>query len=213
MSENQAIASARRLGLALLAAASLAGGLSACAPLLLGGAVVGGALVATDRRTTGTQLEDQVIETKAANRLREAAGDRIHVNATSYNRLLLLTGEVRSDTERMAVERLLGSIDNVKAIVNELAVLGNSSLTSRSNDTLLTGKVKATLADAGDVSATSFKVVAERGIIYLMGRVTEREASRAAQLASTVPGVVRVVRVVEIISEAELRSLQPKPAS
>lgn len=210
MTGSSGFSSRARLGAVLLAVAGLGAGLSACAPLLLGGAIAGGALVVTDRRTTGTQLEDQIIETKAASRLREVGAGQSHVNATSYNRLLLLTGEVRSDAERQTIERLLGSIDNVRSVVNELAVLGNSSMTSRSNDTLLIGKVKATLANDGNVSATAFKVVAERGIIYLMGRVTEREAAHAAQLASRVPGVARVVLAVDIISEAELQALQQR---
>ncbi|WP_119153164.1 BON domain-containing protein [Caldimonas tepidiphila] len=213
MSKNQAASGRIRLGALLLAAAGLASTLSACAPLLIGGAIAGSAMVASDRRTAGTQLEDQIIETKAANRLRESVGDRAHVNATSYNRVLLLTGEARNEMERQAIERTVASIDNVKTVVNEIAVAGNSSLTSRSNDALLAGKVKATLANDGNVSAAAFKVVAERGIIYLMGRVTEREAQRAALLASAVPGVQRVVRVVEIVSDSELMSLQPRSAS
>lgn len=192
----------------VLTAATLAG----CAPLLLGGAVIGGGLIASDRRTTGTQIEDQSIELKAASRVRELA-TLGHVNAVSYNRVVLLTGEVPGEAERAAVEAAVARVENVKSVVNELAVLGNSSLGSRSNDALLGTKVKATLVDAKDVQANAVKVVAERGVVYLMGRVTEREATRAADLARSVAGVQKVVRVFEILTEAELAALGRTPAA
>jgi osmotically-inducible protein OsmY len=194
---------------AALAAATLLG---ACAPLLVGGAVAGTALMVTDRRTSGTQVEDQAIELKALTRVRETVGDRGHVNATSYSRLVLLTGEVPSDADKAAVEQAVGRIENVRSIVNELAVMGSASLTSRSNDTILTSKVKASFVDAKDVFANAFKVVTERGTVYLMGRVTEREANRASDIARGVSGVQKVVRVFEVISEAELADTQPKQA-
>jgi osmotically-inducible protein OsmY len=202
---------ARRLTLlgAGLAAASLLGG---CAPLLLGGAAVGSALVVTDRRTSGTQLEDQEIELKAVNRARELVGDAGHVNATSYNRLVLLTGEVPTEADKAAVEQSVTRIENVRTVVNELAVMGASSLGARSNDTLLTTKVKTSLIDAKDVFANSIKVVTERGTVYLMGIVTEREANRATDLARSVAGVQKVVRVFQVITEAELANIQPKQA-
>jgi osmotically-inducible protein OsmY len=191
---------------ALLASTAL---LSGCGALLLGGAAVGSVLVFTDRRTSGTQLEDQAIELKAANRAREIVGDRGHVNATSYNRVVLLTGEVPSDADKTAVERSVSRVDNVKSTVNELAVMGPTSMTARSNDTILSSKVKATFVDAKDLHANAFKVISERGTVYLMGRVTEREADRATELARSVSGVQRVVRVFEVITEAELADLQP----
>jgi osmotically-inducible protein OsmY len=193
-----------------LAAALLSTG---CAPLLLGGAVVGGTLIATDRRTSGAQIEDQAIELKAANRVREAVGDRGRVSVTSYNRLVLISGEVQSDADKAAVEQAVLRVENVRSVVNELAVLGASSLTSRSNDLLLAGKVKASFVDAKDLLANAFKVVADRGTIYLMGRVTEREATRATDIARSVPGVQKVVRVLEILTEEELAELQPKAAA
>jgi osmotically-inducible protein OsmY len=191
---------------ALLASSAL---LSGCGALLLGGAAVGSVLVFTDRRTSGTQLEDQAIELKATNRVREIVGDRGHVNATSYNRVVLLTGEVPSDADKMAVERSVSRVDNVKSTVNELAVMGPTSMTARSNDTILSSKVKATFVDAKDLHANAFKVISERGTVYLMGRVTDREADRATELARSVSGVQRVVRVFEVITEAELADLQP----
>jgi osmotically-inducible protein OsmY len=195
------------LALALAGASALSG----CA-LLIGGAAVGSALVATDRRTSGAQVEDEGIELKAAARARAATSDQGHINVTSYNRLVLLTGEVPSEADRVAAEQAVRQVENVRAIDNELAVLGNSSLTARSNDTLLTTKVKATFVDAKDLQANAFKVVTERGTVYLMGRVTEREADRAANLAAGISGVQMVVRVFEILSEAELAGLQSKSA-
>jgi osmotically-inducible protein OsmY len=194
------------LGAAVLAATSL---LAGCAPLVMGGAVVGTALVATDRRTTGTQLEDQSIELKTHAQVRAAAGDRGHVNATSYNRTVLLTGETASEADKAAIERAVRGIENVRAVVNELAVMGSSSMTSRSNDTLVTARVKAAFIEAKDVDAHVVKVVTERGTVYLLGRVTEREAARATEVARGVNGVLKVVRVFEILTEAELAALGP----
>jgi osmotically-inducible protein OsmY len=186
-------------------------GLSACAPLIIGGAMVSGTMMATDRRTSGTQIEDQAIELKASSRVKEVVGDRGHVNATSYNRMVLITGEVPTDADKLAVEQAVARIENVRSIVNELAASGSASLTSRSNDTLLTSKVKASFVDARDMLSNAFKVVTERGTVYLMGRVTEREATRASDLARSVSGVQKVVRVFEIVSEAELAAMTPKP--
>ena len=183
--------------------------LGACAPLVLGGAMVGGALSFTDRRTSGAQLEDEAIEFKSGSRLREALGDRAHVNVTSYNRSALLTGEVPTDAARASAEQAVTGIENVRGIVNELVVAFNSSLTARSSDTIVTSKVKAGFLDAKDLQSNAIKVVTERGVVYLMGRVTEREAGRAAELARGVGGVSRVVKVFEVISEAELAQLQP----
>jgi osmotically-inducible protein OsmY len=184
--------------------------MSGCAPLIVGGAVAGTALMAIDRRTSGTQVEDQAIELKAVTRVREAVGDRGHVNITSYNKLVLITGEVPSEADKAAVEQAMARVENVRSIVNELAVMGTTSLTSRSNDTFLTSKVKASFVDAKDLQANVFKVVTERGTVYLMGRVTEREANRAADVTRGVSGVQKVVRVFEVITEAELADLQPK---
>lgn len=193
--------------LAAVAASSL---MSACAPLLVGGAVMGTSLMVTDRRTSGTQVEDQSIELKAMTRTREAVGERGHVSATSYNRTLLLTGEVAAETDKVAVEQAVAKIEGVRSVVNELVVAGSSSLAARSNDAILTSKVKASFIDAKDVFANAIKVVTERGTVYLMGRVTEREANRASDIARGVSGVQKVVRVFEVITEAELADLQPK---
>jgi len=196
----------------VLGAMALTASLSACAPLILGGAVTS-AFVATDRRTSGAQLEDQGIELRGANRLREQLGDRGSVSITSYNRQVLLTGEVPSEQDKLLAEKSLAGVENVRSIVNEVAVLGSASLTQRSSDTLLTGRVKAAMVDARDVQANAFKVVTHRGTVYLMGRVTAREAGRATEITRNTSGVQRVVRVFEIISEEELARLTPKPAA
>lgn len=202
----------QKLLLLLLLSASLGAGLSACAPLLVGGAVVG-SLMVTDRRTVGSQVEDEGIELRAASRIRENLGERVRVNVTSYNRQVLLTGEVPSAQDKQLVEQVVSRVENVLVIVNELNVLGSASFTQRSSDTLVTGKVKASLLDAKDLHFGAFKVVTERGTTYLMGRVTQREAERATAIARSTGGVQKVVRVLEIISEEELQALQPKPSA
>jgi len=196
--------------LATLATTTLLG---ACAPLLIGGAMVGGSLMVIDRRTSGAQIEDQGIEMKSLTRVSEAIGDRGHVSTTSYNRLVLITGEVPTEADKAAVELAVARIENVRSIVNELAITSASSLGTRSNDTLLTSKVKASMVDTKDLQTNAFKVVTDRGVVYLMGRVTEREAARAAEVARGVSGVHKVVRVFEIVSEGELAETQPKASA
>ena len=201
-----------RLSAIVLAASALAASLTACVPLVMGGAAMTG-MVATDRRTSGAQLEDEGIELRAASRVREAMGERGHINVTSYNRQVLLTGEVPSEQDKQNVEQVVSRVPNVKAIVNELAVLGNSTLAARSADTLVTGKVKASLVDSKDLFANAFKVVTERGTVYLLGRVTPREAERGTAITRSVGGVQRVVRVFESITEDELKQMLPAPAA
>ena len=201
--------SLQRLALTVCAAAALSGGLTACVPLVLGGAFGGGAMVASDRRTSGTQLEDEGIELRAFSWLQNPLGERSHINLTSYNRQVLLTGEVASAQDKQQIEKTVAGVENVVSIVNELAVMGNSTLTQRSSDTLVTARVKASLIDARDLSANAFKVVTERGTTYLMGCVTQREADRATEVVRAAPGVQKVVRMFEIISEQELARLLP----
>ncbi len=205
--------SVSRLALLPLAAAAQAATLSACAPLVVGGAAVT-ALVAVDRRPSGAQVDDNVIELKGAARLRDAMGSRANVSITSFNRQVLLTGEVpdaatkqtAEDIARKTIEEVLPPGAKVM-VVNELAVMPASSLTQRSNDLFITTKVKASLVDVKELSASAFKVVTERGTVYLMGRVTQREAALATQVVRNVPGVTRLVRVLEEISEEELRRI------
>lgn len=191
-----------RLAAALVLTATCAG----CAPLLVGGAVIGSGLVVTDRRTTGIQVEDEGIELRAASRVRGLA-TLGQVSVTSYNRTVLITGEVPAEAEKAAVGNAVKQVENVRDVVNELVVAPNSPLGSRSNDAILSAKVKATFVDAKDLQANAFKVVAERGVIFLMGRVTEREAARGAELASSVSGVKKVVRVLELLTEQQLGDL------
>ena len=202
---------ARTCTVYLVLGAAIVGGLSACAPVVIGSAVMG-SLVATDRRTAGAQLEDEGIELRAQSRLRENLGDRAHVNVTSYNRQVLLTGEVPNAQDRQLVEQLVTKVENVRGTANELAVLGNTTLSQRSTDVLVTGRVRAGLVDAKDLYANAFKVVTERGTTYLMGRVTQREANRATEIARSTTGVQKVVRLLEIITEDELKALLPKSA-
>ena len=180
--------------------------LQACAPLLIGGAVIGGGLVATDRRSTGIQIEDESIELKAAARVRELA-TLGQVSITSYNRMVLITGEVPATREKIAVEQAVMKVENVRSVVNDLTVAHNSGIGARSGDSVLTAKVKASLIDAKDLQANAYKVVVERGVVYLMGRVTDREAERGAEVARAVPGVEKVVKVFEILSEDEIARL------
>jgi osmotically-inducible protein OsmY len=201
--------STQRLALALTLGAALVGGLSACVPLVVGGAaMVGVGMVATDRRSSGAQLDDQGIELRAAARVRDIANDNMYVSVTSYNRQVLLTGAVGSDADRRRVEDEVSRIVNVRSVVNELTVGSSSTFQDRSNDLYVTGKVKASLLDAKDIFANSFKVVTERGTVYLMGIATRRETDRATEITRGVTGVAKVVRVVEIVSEADLAASQ-----
>ena len=202
----------KRLLLTVCAAAALGGSLTACFPLLAGGALAGGALVAIDRRTPGAQLDDQGIELRAMSRLRDNIGSRARVSVTSYNRQVLLTGEVLNEQDKKLAEQVVTRVENVSAVVNELAIINSPSLVQQSSDVLITGQVKALFIDAKDLYASAFKVVTERGTVYLMGRVTQREADRATQIVRGARGVQKVVRIFEVISEDELARLLPTPA-
>jgi osmotically-inducible protein OsmY len=208
--KNQALLGG--LGRAVLASLAISGVLGGCVALA-GGAMVGGAMLATDRRTTGTQIDDQTIEVRAASAIFAAVGERAHVNATSYNRVVLLTGEVPVEADRAKVEAAVAKVENVRAVVNELAVMPKSSFSQQSNDALITGKVKAAFVDAKDLQVGSMKVVTERGVVYLMGRVTEAEATAAGNAARSVGGVQKVVKVFEIITPAELAALPVPPST
>ncbi|MEW5886750.1 MAG: BON domain-containing protein [Pseudomonadota bacterium] len=211
MASDRVARSARLLAVAALALAA-AMGLSACAPLIAGGAVAGTVLVATDRRTSGAMLEDQGIEMRAASRLRAEIGNRGRVNVTSYNRRVLITGEVATEADRALALRVVAGVENVLAVVDELAVMGSPSLTARSADLLVSARVRAGLIDAADLSSNAFLIVTERGTVYLLGRVTPREADRATEIARRTAGVQRVVRVFELITEEELARIAPAPA-
>jgi len=197
--------STRRIAMALSAGVLSLAGLSACVPLVVGGAAAYGVgMVSTDRRSTGAQVDDQAIELRGAARIRDIANDQMYVSVTSFNRQVLLTGTVGSEADKLRAADVVSKIDNVKSVVNEITVGPSLSFQERSNDTFISGKVKASLLDAKDLFANSFKVVTENGVVYLMGIATRRETDRATDIARGVSGVTKVVRVVEIISEAEL---------
>ncbi|SHH46411.1 BON domain-containing protein [Massilia sp. CF038] len=201
-----------RRGAQAILVAALMGSLSGCVGLVVGGAVAAGA-AATDRRTLGAQADDKSISIKADLRVPKIAGPDAHVNANSFNRMVLLTGEVKDEETKARVAREVKAIDGVLSVANELEVAGPASYTSRSNDALITTKVKASLVDMKTISATSFKVVTERGVVYLMGRVTEREGQVASDVARGVSGVAKVVKMFEYITEEEMRAISPNTGS
>ena len=183
---------------AVLAAAS-ALLLPGCAPLVVGAAVGGTVMVATDRRTTGTQVDDEVIEDKASYTIRERFKGDFHVNVTSYNGIVLITGEVPAEAARADVAQVVLSTPKVRAVQNELAVGPVTDLNSRSNDSLITSKVKTRFVEANKFQINHVKVVTERGIVYLMGLVRRDEGDAAANIAATTSGVQRVVKVFEYL--------------
>ena len=203
--------STQRLACALTAGAALVAGLAGCVPLVIGGAAVAGAgMVATDRRTSGAQLDDQGIELRGAARVRDLANDDMNVTVISFNRQVLLVGTVGNEGDRRRVEESVSRVDNVRSVVNEITVGPGSTLPQRSNDAFITGKVKASLLDQKDIFANAFKVVTERGVVYLMGIATRREVDRATDITRGVPGVQKVVRVVEVVSDGELAATQAR---
>ena len=172
-------------------------------PLLVVGGVAGGALVATDRRTLGAQTEDREIQVKALSQISQNLPDSAHVNVTVFNRRVLLTGEVAGDASKQRAESIVRNMNNVNTIVNELAIMPASSFSSRTNDTYLETRVKTALIAEKNISANNFKVVAERGNVYLMGLVTMNEGNIGADVTSRVPGVVQVVKVFQYIQPQE----------
>ena len=198
---------ARPLTLAVMAAVLASTTLSACAPIIVGGAVAG-TLAASDRRTFGAQTEDKSIVVKAEVKMPNIVDKSSHVNVNSFNRRVLITGEVPDEETKAKVEREVRAIEGVASVTNELEIGFASSYTSRSNDALITSKVKLSLADAKDISANSFKVITEKGAVFLMGRVTQREGAQAADIARGVSGVTKVVKVFEYISEDDAKQYQ-----
>ncbi len=173
--------------------------LQSCIPLLVGAGVGTGVIVAEDRRTSATMLEDQTIEIKAKNRITEKYGEQVNISATSFNRFVLLTGQAPTDEIKQDVSVLVLEVPNVRNVQNEIVVGGNSSTTSHASDALLTSRVKGRLAQNKDVGATHVKVVSESGTVFLMGLVTRTEAESAAQTAATTGGAQRVVKVFEYL--------------
>ncbi len=175
--------------------------LQGCFPVIAGG-IAAGALTVDDRRTLGAQTEDKAILLKAEGRISERFGNRANVNVTSFNRKVLLTGEVPDVVAKVDAERIAGGVENVASIVNELQVAGASSIGARTNDAILTGKVKGNFVDDKELLANAFKVVTEAGVVYLMGLVTREEGDRAAQVAARTSGVKQVVKVFEYVAVA-----------
>lgn len=194
-----------RIALGLVLMSSLQG----CVEMVVGGAVVG-AIAANDRRTLGAQTDDKAITIKAETQIPSLIGEAGHVNIACFNRKVLITGEVRDEAVKARVEREIGGLAGVQGIVNELEISPRSNYTSRGNDSLITGKVKASFVDTRGLAATAIKVVTERETVYLMGRVTEREGQRAAEVARGVGGVRRVVKVFDYINEDELREIDKR---
>jgi osmotically-inducible protein OsmY len=172
-----------------------------CLPMFAIGTAAGtGTYISEDRRTSGMFIEDEGIELKSARRIHQQYGDSVHINITSFNRIVLLTGEVPTAAAKADIEKLIMGVDNVRRIHNELAVAGNSSLASRSNDVLITSKVKARFLAERKFQINHVKIVTENGIVYLLGMVTHQEAENAAKISSSTAGVRKVVKVFEYLN-------------
>lgn len=184
--------------------ASAALGLSACVPLLVAGAATSGAMIAFDRRSFGAQTEDQAIEMKGQSRLPEAVARAGGVSVTSFNRKVLLTGQVADEKAKLESEAAMAKMESVASVHNELSIGSKVALGTSTSDTTITGRVRASLLEARDLQSNAFKVVTETGVVYLMGLVTQREGDRAAQIAARVPGATRVVTVYQYLSEDDL---------
>ena len=201
-----------RIACAILTVAALGGALSGCVALVGGGAAVAG-MSAVDRRTTGTQVEDQGIELRAGNRIGEVMGDKARASVTSYNRVVLLTGQAGNATDKATIEKLVREQTTVRQVYNEIEVAPfTATLGQRSQDSLITTKVKASLVNAKDISSSAIKVVTENNVVYLMGIVTPRESKRTAEIARGVNDVTKVVRLFEVVSEDELANMVQKAA-
>ena len=191
----------------VLAAATLSTQLSGCFPVLVG-AVGMGAYATTDRRSFGAQADDKVIASRVASRIEDALSDRAHVNVNTFNRKVLLTGEVPDEASRQKAEQIARSTENVQSVVADLEIGGMTPATARNNDAFITGKVKAELVSRKDIFANAYKVVTEKSIVYLMGRVTRQEGDRAAEIARSISGVAKVVKVFDYITDAELAQIR-----
>ncbi len=196
---------------ALIAAIAAVPALQGCLPV----AAVGvGAVVtsANDRRTSGTQIEDEGIELRASNRITERFGDKVHINITSFNRAVLITGEVPNPAIKAEIEKIVTSIPNLRGITNDIAVAGGAALSARANDSYLTSKVKARFVDGNQFNPFHVKVVTESGTVYLIGIVTEAEAKSATDIARTTGGVRKVVRLFEYCKTTDEVCRPPEPA-
>lgn len=196
----------RKLLASLLLALGAASVMQGCIPVFVGGAGVAVAMTA-DRRSSGAYVDDESIEWKAGKWINDRLGDKVHVNATSFNRKLLLTGEAFNEASREEAGRIAASVENVREVVNELRVAPTSTLSARTNDTYISSKVKARFVDQKEFHLPHVKVVTEAGTVYLLGLVSQREGDAATEVARSTNGVQKVVRVFEYISEEEARRL------
>ena len=171
--------------------------LEGCVPAAVGVAAGVGVYSAVDRRTTGAQVDDEGIELRISNRISERYGDKVHVNVTSYNRVVMLTGEVPTTDIRDELDKSISGLAGVRGVTNETKVGPNTAYSARANDSAITGKVKARFVDANRFNAVHVKVVTEDGVVYLLGIVTEKEGNSAAELARTTSGVRKVIKVFE----------------
>jgi len=176
--------------------------LQGCVESLIVGGAATGAYVATDRRQPEIVAGDERVELTASSRVGDRYGDRVHVNITSYNYNVLLTGEVPDAQSKAGIEKIVTEIPQVKGVINELQVAGLSSLTSRANDTYITGRVKGAFVTENKFQATHVKVVTESAVVYLLGLVTRKEADDATAIARSTSGVKKVVRVFEYLTRA-----------
>ncbi|WP_299071024.1 BON domain-containing protein [Accumulibacter sp.] len=197
----------KALAVSVLLGATALPMLQGCLPVVAASAVSGGALATLDRRSLGTQTDDETVEWKASSRVGEKFSDNVHLNFTSYNRRVLVTGEVPSEEVKGEIERIVAGIPQVQGVYNELAVAPVTSFSTRSNDSYITTRVKSRFVDSGKFSAVHVKVVTEAGVVYLLGLVTQREADSAIQVARTTSDVKKVVNLLEIISDAKAREL------
>lgn len=182
--------------LLVLLALPLAAALQGCVEMAVVGAGAAAAS-AFDRRTTGAQVDDEGIELRATNRIGERFGDRVHVNVTSYNRHVLVTGEAPDAKTKEEIEKIVAAVPNVRAVTNDMEVMANTTLGNRANDSTITGKVKARFLDGGNFNPLHVKVVTERSVVYLLGIVTESEANSAVEVARTTGGVRKVVKLFD----------------
>ncbi|MFU2486010.1 BON domain-containing protein [Thauera sp. WH-1] len=204
--ERPATDGRRRALLLGLAAAGALPLLQGCFPVVATGVGAGAAMV-SDRRTSGTYVEDESIEWKVSSRIRQRYGNTVHVNVTSYNRNVLLTGEAPNETVRAELDGIVAGVEHVRGVINEVVIGPSSTLSARANDALITSNVKARFVDAQRFSAHHIKVVTEANAVFLLGIVTRAEADAAAEVARTSQGVRKVVRVFEYISDEEARRL------
>jgi osmotically-inducible protein OsmY len=195
--------------------------LQGCEMAILGAAAGGAVTAFEDRRTSGTQIDDEAIELRVANRVGERFGEKVHLNVNAYNRFALLTGEAPDEAARAEIEKIALAVVNVRGVSNDIQVHQPTSMSSRANDSFITSKVKARLLDASKVSPVHVKVATEAGVVYLMGVVTEQEGEGAVEVARTTGGVRKVVKIFEYCKATDeacrphqpAEQPKPKPAS